>query len=78
MLCAGQGSCVAFNPLAGLHRDIYHPVWQVQTGVAFILAADWPAPSLPTLVSTDNGYLHVRRFDMRSMLHISGIILLPR
>lgn len=47
---------------ASLHRDIYHPVWQLQTGVAFVLSADWPAPSLPTLASTDNGFLHVRHW----------------
>jgi hypothetical protein len=49
-----------------LRRDMYHPVWQIHTGVAFILSADWPAPSLPTLAGTDNGYLHVRHPDLLS------------
>ena len=44
-------------------------MWQVHTGVAFVLSADWPAPSLPTLVSTDNGYLHVRRLDMHGAFY---------
>ena len=52
------------NSLSWLRRDIYHPVWQIHTGVAFILSADWPAPSLPTLAATDNGYLHVRHPDL--------------
>ena len=33
---------------------------QVGLGVAYQLAADWPAPHLRALVTSDNGFLHVR------------------
>lgn len=43
-----------------LCRDAYHPVMQLGLGVQYLLSADWPAANLPAVVTTDNGFLHVR------------------